>query len=111
MSPRICLPRCDSETAPCVAELGICDGCTSARILFSLIPRNPSPPPPPNPLDGSFFDTPMGAAPEVQETVYRYSVLGRQGVPAELKGAFLVSLAFRPSSPGETPGCIAVSFC
>lgn len=33
----------------------------------------------------------MGAAPEVQETVYRYSVLGRQGVPAELKGAFLVS--------------------
>ncbi|GAA5865655.1 hypothetical protein JCM3774_004951 [Rhodotorula dairenensis] len=43
-----------------------------------------------NTISPGFFDTPMGAAPEVQETVYRYSVLGRQGVPAELKGAFLL---------------------
>lgn len=32
----------------------------------------------------------MGAAPEVADTVHRYSVLGRQGDPKELAGAFLV---------------------
>ncbi|GAA6034910.1 hypothetical protein JCM8097_009362 [Rhodosporidiobolus ruineniae] len=37
-----------------------------------------------------FFDTNMGAAPEVADTVYRYSVFGRQGLPKELKGTFLL---------------------
>ncbi|BGP54397.1 hypothetical protein JCM8202_000831 [Rhodotorula sphaerocarpa] len=43
-----------------------------------------------NTISPGFFDTPMGAAPEVADTVYKYSVLGRQGLPAELKGAFLL---------------------
>ncbi|GAA5976722.1 hypothetical protein JCM11641_005673 [Rhodosporidiobolus odoratus] len=37
-----------------------------------------------------FFETNMGAAPEVADTVHRYSVFGRQGNPKELKGAFLL---------------------
>ena len=55
----------------------------------------------------SFFDTPMGAAPEVQETVYRYSVLGRQGVPAELKGAFLVSFR-RVGTHTQSPALLSI---
>ncbi|GAA6045832.1 hypothetical protein NBRC10513_005239 [Rhodotorula toruloides] len=43
-----------------------------------------------NTISPGFFDTAMGAAPEVADTVYRYSVLGRQGDPKELKGAFLL---------------------
>lgn len=50
----------------------------------------------------SFFDTPMGAAPEVADTVYKYSVLGRQGLPAELKGAFLVSHPVPSPASAET---------
>ncbi|BGO90134.1 hypothetical protein JCM10020v2_001770 [Rhodotorula toruloides] len=43
-----------------------------------------------NTISPGFFDTAMGAAPEVADTVYRYAVLGRQGDPKELKGAFLL---------------------
>ncbi|GAA5887450.1 hypothetical protein JCM6882_002534 [Rhodosporidiobolus microsporus] len=43
-----------------------------------------------NTISPGFYDTPMGAAPEVAETVYRQAVLGRQGDPKELKGAFLL---------------------
>ncbi|BGP46570.1 hypothetical protein JCM10450v2_002417 [Rhodotorula kratochvilovae] len=42
-----------------------------------------------NCVSPGFFDTAMGAAPEVADTVYKYSVLGRQGDPKELAGAFL----------------------
>ncbi|GAA6057825.1 hypothetical protein JCM3770_004294 [Rhodotorula araucariae] len=42
-----------------------------------------------NTISPGFFDTAMGAAPEVEDTVHRYSVLGRQGDPKELAGAFL----------------------
>ncbi|GAA5855742.1 hypothetical protein JCM9279_004053 [Rhodotorula babjevae] len=42
-----------------------------------------------NTISPGFFDTAMGAAPEVADTVHRYSVLGRQGDPKELAGAFL----------------------
>ncbi|GAA6000284.1 hypothetical protein JCM10207_007940 [Rhodosporidiobolus poonsookiae] len=43
-----------------------------------------------NTIAPGFFETNMGAAPEVADTVYRYSVFGRQGDPKELKGAFLL---------------------
>ncbi|GAA5850830.1 hypothetical protein JCM5353_004827, partial [Sporobolomyces roseus] len=42
-----------------------------------------------NTISPGFFETPMGAAPEVLSTVHRQSVLGRQGDVKELKGAFL----------------------
>ncbi|GAA5931953.1 uncharacterized protein JCM15063_001082 [Sporobolomyces koalae] len=42
-----------------------------------------------NTISPGFFETPMGAAPEVLSTVHRQSVLGRQGHVKELKGAFL----------------------
>ncbi|GAA5859957.1 hypothetical protein JCM8547_003032 [Rhodosporidiobolus lusitaniae] len=43
-----------------------------------------------NTIAPGFYQTAMGAAPEVEETVYRHSVFGRQGDPKELKGAFLL---------------------
>ncbi|BGP14361.1 hypothetical protein JCM10213_004488 [Rhodosporidiobolus nylandii] len=43
-----------------------------------------------NTVAPGFVDTPMGAAPEVADTVHRMSVFGRQGDPKELKGAFLL---------------------
>ncbi|GJN87266.1 hypothetical protein Rhopal_000214-T1 [Rhodotorula paludigena] len=42
-----------------------------------------------NTISPGFVDTPMGAAPAVAETCYRNAVLGRQGDPKELAGAFL----------------------
>lgn len=55
-----------------------------------------------NTISPGFFDTAMGAAPEVADTVHRYSVLGRQGDPKELAGAFLVRpLSSRSRLPCE----------
>ena len=57
-----------------------------------------------NTISPGFFDTAMGAAPEVADTVHRYSVLGRQGDPKELAGAFLVRpLSSRSRLPESEP--------
>lgn len=55
-----------------------------------------------NTISPGFFDTAMGAAPEVADTVHRYSVLGRQGDPKELAGAFLVRQS-QHNSPLRSP--------
>lgn len=45
-----------------------------------------------NIVSPGFFDTGMGAAPEVLEAAYDMAVLGRQGDPRELKGVRYVVL-------------------
>ncbi|EIN11559.1 NAD(P)-binding protein [Punctularia strigosozonata HHB-11173 SS5] len=42
-----------------------------------------------NVVSPGFFDTKMGAGPEVLKTAHEMAVLGRQGDPRELKGIFL----------------------
>ncbi|GAA5877915.1 hypothetical protein JCM16303_000280 [Sporobolomyces ruberrimus] len=70
------------QSAYNASKAGVLHFCKSLARDWRMFARS-------NTISPGFFETPMGAAPEVLSTVHRQSVLGRQGHVKELKGAFL----------------------
>ncbi|GAA5905575.1 hypothetical protein JCM5296_003107 [Sporobolomyces johnsonii] len=70
------------QSAYNASKAGVLHFCKSAARDWRMFARV-------NTISPGFFETPMGAAPEVLSTVHRQAVLGRQGDVKELKGAFL----------------------